>query len=114
MSSRFADTPKPPYYAVMFTNQISQTNDGYEAMANKMFDMAMEHAGCLGVESTRDASGVGITISYWKDEAAIAAWKADAKHLVAQKMGMDVWYDKYSLRVALVERAYEGPEGREL
>ncbi|MBT2130405.1 antibiotic biosynthesis monooxygenase family protein [Aliiroseovarius lamellibrachiae] len=56
---------------------------------------------------------MGITVSYWKDEASIAAWKAQAKHLVAQKMGIEQWYAHYELRVAKVERAYSGPEGRE-
>ena len=114
MTNRFAKTPKPPYYAVIFTNQMSSATDGYGAMADKMFDLAMEQEGCFGAESTRDADGFAITVSYWKDEASIANWKAVAKHLVAQKMGMDVWYEHYSLRVAKVERDYEGPEGREL
>jgi heme-degrading monooxygenase HmoA len=114
MTDRFAKTPKPPYYAVIFTNQMSATTDGYAETADKMFDLAMAQEGCFGAESTRDGDGVGITVSYWKDEASIVAWKAMAKHLVAQKMGMDVWYEHYSLRVAKVERAYDGPEGREL
>ena len=78
-----------------------------------MFELALEQPGCFGAESTRDADGLGITVSYWKDEASIAAWKAQAKHLVAQKMGIEQWYAHYELRVAKVERAYSGPEGRE-
>lgn len=112
MQDRFSRTPPPPYYAVIFTNQLSDTDEGYEAMASTMFEMALDHPGCLGGESTRDASGLGITVSYWKDEASIAAWKADAKHLVAQAMGIERWYAHYELRVARVERAYSGPEGR--
>lgn len=114
MNDRFVTGLTPPYFAVIFTNQLSQTTDGYGEMADKMFDLAMKQEGCLGAESTRDASGLGITISYWADEAAIAAWKAKAKHLVAQKMGMDVWYKYYALRVAKVEREYTGPTGRAL
>ena len=114
MSDRFTKTPEPPYYAVIFTNQLSPDDAGYAEMGDRMFEMALEQPGCFGAESTRDTSGLGITVSYWKDEASIAAWKAQAKHLVAQKMGIEQWYAHYELRVAKVERAYSGPEGREL
>lgn len=114
MSDRFAKTPEPPYYAVMFTNQMSETDDGYAAMGEAMFNLASDHSGCFGAESTRDATGLGITISYWKDEASIADWKANAKHLVAQKMGIETWYTHYELRVARVERAYSGPQNRKV
>ena len=34
------------------------------------------------------------------------------EHLLAQKLGKTRWYKHYTLRVAKVERAYDGPEGR--
>lgn len=114
MNSRFAKTPEPPYYAVIFTNQLSDNDAGYEAMGAKMFELALEQPGCLGVESTRDTLGVGMTVSYWKDEESIKKWKADSQHLAAQTAGIDRWYEHYELRVAKVERAYSGPEGREI
>ncbi|SPF76363.1 hypothetical protein ALP8811_01367 [Aliiroseovarius pelagivivens] len=110
--SRFAPLPDPPYYAVIFTNQMTSTVRGYDQMADKMVELAQKQDGFIGVESTRDAFGVGITVSYWRDEAAIAAWKADMEHLMAQKLGRTRWYAQYHLRVAKVERAYSGPEGR--
>jgi heme-degrading monooxygenase HmoA len=112
MNDRFSNTPKPPYYAVIFTNQLSEDDAGYEQMGEKMFEMALEQPGCLGAESTRDGDGLGITVSYWKDEVSIAAWKAKAEHLVAQRLGMERWYTHYELRVAKVERCYSGPKGR--
>ena len=74
--------------------------------------MALEQPGCIGAESTRDASGLGITVSYWKDEASISEWKANARHLVAQNMGIERWYSHYEPRVGKIERAYSGPAGR--
>ncbi|MDE9449023.1 antibiotic biosynthesis monooxygenase [Aliiroseovarius sp. Z3] len=110
--TRFAPLPTPPYYAVIFTNQLADTAPGYEAMANKIFQLAQVQPGYLGAETTRDASGLGITVSYWADEDAILAWKKVSDHLIAQKMGIERWYARYNLRVAKVERAYSGPEGR--
>jgi len=112
MSSRFADTPEPPYYAVMFTNQLSDDDAGYAEMGEKMFELAMEQPGCLGVETTRDVSGFGITISYWRDEESIKAWKSVTSHEAAQRTGIKRWYEHFEVRVAKVERAYSGPEGR--
>ncbi len=110
--SRFAPLPDPPYYAVIFTNRLSEDSFGYGEMAEKMERMAQEQPGYLGHESARDAAGVGITVSYWSDEAAIQAWKQVAEHLFAQQQGKARWYDYYVTRVAKVERAYDGPKNR--
>ena len=110
--SRFAPLPDPPYYAVIFTAQRTEGDHGYGAMADQMVKLAETQPGYLGVESTRDESGLGITVSYWQDEASLIAWKDVAQHLLAQKLGKTRWYAYYTLRVARVERAYDGPEGR--
>lgn len=110
--SRFADGLKPPYYAVIFTAQQTDDLGGYGPMATAMVETAATMDGFLGVESTRDNDGLGITVSYWRDEASIGAWRQHAKHAAAQKLGRERWYEHYELRVAKVERAYSGPEGR--
>ncbi len=112
LNERFANTPEPPYFAVIFTNKLSSSDEGYAAMGERMYELALAQRGCLGIESTRDVAQFGITVSYWKDEASIAEWKANATHLFAQKMGIDEWYEHYELRVAKIERAYNGPSGR--
>lgn len=104
---RFAHTPKPPYYAVIFSAQLSDDDDGYAVTAARMVELAGEQPGFLGAESARDSSGFGITVSYWSDEDAIRQWKANVEHLEAQKQGKDQWYQRFQLRVTKVERAYE-------
>ena len=110
--NRFADTPEPPYYAVIFTAQRTDGDQGYGATAGRMMELALAQPGCLGAESTRDAEGLGITIAYFRDEASIKAWREHAEHLTAQRLGRQRWYSHYELRIAKVERAYSGPEGR--
>jgi len=112
MPYAFAKTPEPPYYAVIFASQRTEGDNGYGAMADAMFDLALRQPGCLGADSTRGADGFGMTVAYFIDEASIAAWKRNARHLAAQKLGKERWYEHYELRVARVERAYSGPEGR--
>ena len=107
--SRFAPLPELPYYAVVFSNQASQSPDGYAEMAAKMNDIAKTMPGYLGMESTRDVDGFAITVSYWRDEEAIKGWRNHAKHQIAQEIGRERWYEHFALRIAKVERHYEGP-----
>lgn len=102
-----ARTPEPPYYAVIFTSRRA-ADDGraYAAMAQRMADLGSRYDGFLGIESVRGADGLGITVSYWRDEASILAWKRDTEHEKAQRGGRAAWYDRYEVRIAKVERAY--------
>lgn len=102
--SRIADTPEPPYYAVVFTSIRSDTDSGYDAMAARMAELAASQPGFLGVESARE--GLGITVSYWSDLDAIRNWKANAEHREAQRLGQKEWYRQYCTRICLVERDY--------
>jgi heme-degrading monooxygenase HmoA len=108
-SASFAQTPAPPYYAVIFSSQRTEGDGGYGKMAERMVDLAAQQPGFLGAESVRGADGFGVTVSYWSSAEAISAWKANVDHLAAQEMGKRVWYEHYELRVAKVERAYGKP-----
>jgi heme-degrading monooxygenase HmoA len=99
-----AQTPQPPYYAVIFTSMRTPGDDGYGAMVTRMLKMAAEQPGYLGVESARD--GVGITVSYWRSLDDIANWKRVAEHLEAQRTGREKWYASFKTRIAKVERDY--------
>jgi heme-degrading monooxygenase HmoA len=101
-----ACTPAPPYYAVIFTSRRTDGDHGYGAAAEKMADRGSRYDGFLGIESARGADGPGITVSYWRDEAAILAWKRDTEHQKAQSGGQRTWYADYEVRIAKVERAY--------
>ena len=107
--SAFANTPEPPYYAVIFTSTRTAVDDGYHAVADRMVELAALQPGFLGVESTRGPEGLGITVSYWASLEAIAAWKAQGEHRVAQAHGHKKWYEHFETRIARVERAYSGP-----
>jgi len=108
-ASPFASLPEQPYYAVIFSSLRTPGDAGYAHMAERMVELAQHQPGFLGVESTRGADGFGITVSYWTSLEAIAHWRANAEHRVAQETGKAQWYEHYALRIALVERAYEGP-----
>ena len=100
-----APTPEPPYWAVIFTSRSNPDDtEGYDETAERMFALAARQPGYLGVETAGER--FSITVSYWSDEASIAAWRRDADHVFAQYQGRTRWYDAYELRVARVERAH--------
>lgn len=101
-----AETPAPPYVAVIFTSLRADGDQGYAAMAAAMERLACEQPGYLGIEAARE--GLGITVSYWRDEASAKAWKEVGAHLVAQRRGRETWYRDYRVRIAHVSRDY-GP-----
>ena len=102
--SQIAETPEPPYYAVIFTNIKNEIDEGYGEMADKMVELGSQQPGFLGIESVRD--GLGITVSYWKDLESIKNWKKNTDHLLAQKLGREKWYSAFKTRIAKVERDY--------
>ncbi|MEJ2654626.1 MAG: antibiotic biosynthesis monooxygenase, partial [Acidihalobacter sp.] len=95
-----------PYYVVIFTSLRSEIDDGYARTAQRMEELAAGRWGFLGIESVREGAQ-GITLSYWSDLEAIREWKAELEHAEAQRLGRERWYERYSVRVARVERAYD-------
>ncbi len=97
-------TPKPPYYAVIFTSVSSAITKGYDETSNQMISLAKKQIGFLGIESARNE--VGITVSYWDSLENIKNWKDVFEHKIAQKRGKEVWYNTYKVRICRVEHDY--------
>ncbi|QNM94659.1 antibiotic biosynthesis monooxygenase family protein [Chitinimonas koreensis] len=105
-STPAAPTPAAPYYAVIFTSLRTEVAADYAEVAERMVELARQQPGFLGVESARGADGLGITVSYWDSEAAIAAWRRQGEHSLARARGRTDWYAAFEVRIARVERAY--------
>ena len=104
INTMIANTPNPPYYAVIFTSIRTEGDNGYGEMANKMVELASRQQGFLGVESAHE--DVGITVSYWADLESIKKWKANIEHQQAQRLGRENWYSSFKARITRVERDY--------
>ncbi|KHK64239.1 hypothetical protein UG46_19760 [Pseudomonas fluorescens] len=94
------------YYAVIFTSLRTEGDQGYAEAAERMLALAREQPGFLGIESARGDDGLGITVSYWRDEAAILAWKQHPEHAAIRERGRSTWYAQCQTRVCKVERDY--------
>jgi heme-degrading monooxygenase HmoA len=108
-----AATPRPPYYAVIFTSRRTAADDeGYAAAAEHMVALAAAQPGFLGIESARGADGLGITVSYWDSLEAVRRWGEHVEHRLVQQLGRARWYEAFRLRVCRVEaeRIFDGPQ----
>lgn len=101
--SKIANTPKPPYYAVIFTSVRTEGDKGYAEAAKRILEIARQQPGFLGYEAAR--VDIGISVSYWESLEAIQAWKAHPEHRKVQEMEA-VWYGDSKIRVSKVERDY--------
>ena len=97
-------TTKSDYYAVIFTSKKTDNEMSYEEMSKKMESLAKQQKGFLGMDSVQNE--IGITISYWDSIEAIRNWKVNLQHQSAQKIGKEIWYSEYHVRICKVEREY--------
>ena len=101
--SEIANTPAPPYYAVIFTSIRTESDNGYAETAERMLALARQQPGFLGYESARNA--IGISVSYWSSLEAIKAWRNHPSHKAVQSRADD-WYADSRIRICKIERCY--------
>lgn len=51
-----------------------------------------------------------LSLSFWRDEAAIQAWRNEMEHRQAQQQGKGKLFESYRIRVAEVVRDYTATE----
>jgi heme-degrading monooxygenase HmoA len=92
---------------VMFVSARTHVDEaGYAAAGDAMAALAAEQPGYRGMDSTRGPDGVGITLSYWADEASAIAWRQHPEHAAIREAGRGRWYRWYELHVGSVGRSY--------
>jgi len=64
--------------------------------------------GFIGIERFQSLADAGkiLSLSWWRDETAVAAWRAQDRHRDAQRAGRERIFRDYRLRVAAVLRDY--------
>ncbi len=70
--------------------------------------------GFISIErfSSLTEEGKLLSLSFWRDEAAVAAWREHPEHRAAQARGRGGIFRNYRLRVAEIVRDY-GPADRD-
>lgn len=98
-----SNTPKPPYYAVIFTSTRTIGENNYDEIAAEMAKLSAEQNGFLGMEHAA-SDGLSITVCYWNSFEAIAVWRENSAHKLAQQKGYEEFYQAFATRICKVER----------
>ena len=89
--------------------------DAYLQLAAGLREQLEAIDGFVSVErfqSITDANKM-LSLSFWRDEAAVARWRNQIQHRATQKAGRSSVFRDYRLRVAAVVRDYGMSERRE-
>ena len=88
--------------------------DGYLAVAASLRAELETIDGFISVERFQSLTDPAklLSLSFWRDEEALSAWRAREKHRGAQRLGRETMFADYRLRVASVIRDY-GKDARD-
>jgi len=82
--------------------------DAYLDTARDLRPLLDEVDGFLSIERFRSLTDPTrlLSLSFWRDEAAVRAWRTTEEHRAAQAAGRNGVFDAYRLRIASVVRDY--------
>ena len=82
--------------------------DEYLKIASELRAFLVNREGFISIERFKSITEEGkvLSLSFWKDEAAIEKWRNLLEHRVAQKKGKENLFHSYRIRVAEVVRDY--------
>jgi heme-degrading monooxygenase HmoA len=93
---------------VIFRSRLTpQAGADYAAMADEILARAHEAPGFVSFHHYEAPDGERLALVHWQDEETMAAWRNDARHRVAQRLGREAWYAWFDLEVAHVVRRYD-------
>jgi heme-degrading monooxygenase HmoA len=80
----------------------------YLDIAGRLRPLLVEINGFISIERFESLSQPGkiLSISFWRDEKAVEAWRRVGEHRAAQTRGRTILFDDYRLRIAGVTRDY--------
>ena len=86
----------------------SDKRQAYLDLASELRPLLMEIEGFISVERFESLTQPGkiLSLSFWRDEEAIAAWRRSSAHRKAQSIGRKDHFKDYRLRIAGVIRDY--------
>ncbi len=95
--------------AVIF--EVIPTSAGYDQYldhAARLRPLLESMDGFVSIERFQSLSQPGklVSLSFWRDEASVRAWRERPEHRIAQAAGRDTVFEDYRLRVAEVLRDY--------
>jgi len=78
----------------------------YKTMAQELLERAQGIRGFVDFKSFVADDGEHVSIIHWESQETLRSWTDDLRHVVAQQLGRDKWYESFSVEVAEVGRSY--------
>ena len=96
-------------YAVIFRSiRTPHSEELYAEHSARMELLVKKIPGYISHHGQRDPiSREGTTISYFESLESIKQWREHLEHRETQKLGKELFYEKYEVQVVKVERKYE-------
>ena len=92
---------------VLFRSRLTpEAGDDYAAMADEMLARARSMRGFIDFKSFKAAHGERLSVIHWESQETMRVWSDDLRHMVAQRLGRERWYDYFHVEVADVVRSY--------
>ena len=87
---------------------MADKREGYLRIAADLKPLLAHVEGFISVERFESLSTPGklLSLSFWRDEAAVKAWRTMEQHRQAQRAGREEMFSSYRLRIAHVVRDY--------
>lgn len=95
--------------AVIFEGAVADgQKDVYLDIAAELRPLLEEMDGFISIERFESLYNPGklLSLSFWRDEAAVEAWRNRSEHRAAQARGRASVFGDYRIRVAEVSRDY--------
>lgn len=89
--------------------KTQRDRETYLGIAERLVDELKNIDGFISVERFESLTTHGklLSLSYWRDEAALTDWRNRERHRRAQEKGRGELFEFYSIRIASVVRDYD-------
>ncbi|HVN87501.1 MAG TPA: antibiotic biosynthesis monooxygenase [Candidatus Binatia bacterium] len=96
-----------PMVIVLFRSKLTDAaGDDYQAMAEEMLDRARTMPGFVDFKTYAAADGERISVIHWESLETLRPWTDDVRHVMAQRLGRQKWYEYFRVEVAEIARSY--------
>ena len=90
---------------ILFRSKLTAAaGDDYTQWNAEMEALVRQNPGFVDVKGYRADDGERLTIVRFRDEESLRGWARMPRHLEAQRLGREKWYEYYAMEVASVTR----------
>ena len=90
---------------ILFRSRLTeQAGADYATMDEELEVVARAAPGFVDVKAYTAEDGERLTVVRWRDAESLRAWRENARHREAQRLGRAHWYREYHIEVAELVR----------